>query len=89
NYLFGVAVSTNVQVALIAGIVLVATGSVFTGLDRGVRRLSEFNMILAVALLAFVLVMGPTVYLLQAFVQNTGMYISNVFAMTFNLYAYD
>ncbi len=89
NYLFGVTVSTNMQVALIAGIALVATASVFTGLDRGVRRLSEFNMILAVALLAFVLVMGPTVYLLQALVQNTGMYISNVFAMTFNLYAYD
>ncbi|MDR6992259.1 choline BCCT transporter BetT [Luteimonas sp. 3794] len=89
NYLFGVTVSTNVQVVLIAGIILIATGSVFTGLDRGVRRLSEFNMIMAVALLAFVLVMGPTVYLLQAFVQNTGMYISNVFSMTFNLYAYD
>ncbi|VXB20100.1 Glycine betaine transporter [Luteimonas sp. 9C] len=89
NYLFDVTVSTTTQVILIAVITLVATGSVFTGLDRGVRRLSEFNMIMAVGLLAFVLVMGPTVYLLQAFVQNTGMYISNVFSMTFNLYAYD
>ena len=89
NYLFGVTVSTGVQVVLIIVITLIATGSVFSGLDRGVRRLSELNMIMAVALLAFVLVMGPTVYLLQAFVQNTGMYISNVFAMTFNLYAYD
>ena len=85
HYLFDVPVGTGVQVGLIAGIILVATGSVFTGLDRGVRRLSELNMIFAVALLAFVLVMGPTVHLLQAFVQNTGMYISNVFAMTFNL----
>ncbi|MEN4903491.1 choline BCCT transporter BetT [Luteimonas sp. TWI1437] len=89
NYLFDVNVSTTVQVVLIIVITLIATGSVFSGLDRGVRRLSELNMILAVALLAFVLVMGPTVYLLQAFVQNTGMYISNVFSMTFNLYAYD
>ncbi|PBJ81661.1 choline transporter [Lysobacteraceae bacterium NML93-0399] len=89
NYLFDVTVSTGVQVVLIIVITLIATGSVFSGLDRGVRRLSELNMIMAVALLAFVLVMGPTVYLLQAFVQNTGMYISNVFAMTFNLYAYD
>ncbi len=89
QYLFGLTVSTAVQVGLIAAITLVATVSVFTGLDRGVRRLSEFNMVMAVALLAFVLVMGPTVYLLQAFVQNTGMYISSVFAMTFNLYAYE
>jgi choline/glycine/proline betaine transport protein len=89
NYLFGVAVGTTTQVVLIIVITLIATGSVFSGLDRGVRRLSELNMILAVVLLAFVLVMGPTVHLLQAFVQNTGMYISNVFAMTFNLYAYE
>jgi choline/glycine/proline betaine transport protein len=89
RYLFDAPVGVGVQVALIAAITLVATVSVFTGLDRGVRRLSEFNMALAVALLAFVLVMGPTVHLLQAFVQNTGMYVSNVFSMTFNLYAYE
>jgi choline/glycine/proline betaine transport protein len=89
QYLFGLTVSTTVQVVLITVITLIASVSVFTGLDRGVRRLSELNMVLAVSLLAFVLVMGPTVHLLQAFVQNTGMYISSVFAMTFNLYAYE
>src|SRR5690606_30113833 len=72
----------------IAGITLLATISVFSGLDRGVRRLSELNMILAALLLAFILVTGPTVYLLQTLVQNTGMYLSSVFGMTFNLYAY-
>ncbi|MDH7452263.1 choline BCCT transporter BetT [Luteimonas composti] len=89
DYLFGLRVDTGVQVALIAGITAVATLSVFSGLDRGVRRLSEFNMLLAVALLLFVLLTGPTIHLLQALVQNTGMYLSNVFAMTFNLYAYE
>jgi len=89
NYLFDVRVGTGVQVALIAGITAVATLSVFSGLDRGVRRLSEFNMILAVALLLFVMLAGPTIHLLQALVQNTGMYLSSVFAMTFNLYAYE
>ncbi len=88
QYLFDIPVGTRVQVALIAGITAIATISVFTGLDRGVRRLSEFNMALAVALLVFVLATGPTVHLLQAFVQNTGMYVSSVFGMTFNLYAY-
>jgi choline/glycine/proline betaine transport protein len=89
QHLFGVPVSTTIQISLIAVISLIATVSVFSGLDRGVRRLSEFNMVLAVLLLLFVLVVGPTVHLLQAFVQNTGMYISNVFGMTFNLYAYE
>ena len=78
-----------VQVSLIGIIILVATGSVVAGLDSGVRRLSEINMIMAVALLAFVLVCGPTVHLMQAFVQNTGMYASQLFSMTFNLYAYE
>ncbi|WP_294990952.1 BCCT family transporter [uncultured Stenotrophomonas sp.] len=89
NYLFGLEVSTLAQVGLITVITLVATGSVVAGLDSGVRRLSELNMILAAALLAFVLVCGPSVHLMQALVQNTGMYVSQLFSMTFNLYAYE
>ncbi len=89
NYLFDTPVGTTTQVVLIAVITLIATGSVVSGLDKGVRRLSELNMIMAVALLAFVLVAGPTVYLMQTFVQNTGMYVSSLFSMTFNLYAYE
>jgi choline/glycine/proline betaine transport protein len=89
NYLFDLRVGTGVQVALIAGITAVATVSVFSGLDRGVRRLSELAMVLGIGLLLFVMLAGPTIHLLQALVQNTGMYVSNVFAMTFNLYAYE
>lgn len=89
NYLFDVPVNSGVQIALIAGITAVATLSVGLGLDSGIRRISELNMILAVALMVFVLVAGPTVFLLQTLVQNTGMYLSNLFSMTFNLYAYE
>ena len=89
NYLLGIEISVMVQVILITVITLAATVSVFTGLDKGVRRLSEMNMLLAVLLLVFVLLAGPTVHLLQALVQNTGMYVSNLFSMTFNLYAYE
>jgi len=89
NYVFGVPIGTGVQVLLIVVITAIATVSVVSGLDRGVRRLSELNMALAVALMAFVLVTGPTVHLLQAFVQNTGMYLSSLMSMTFNLYAYE
>ena len=51
NYLFGLEVSTVVQMGLIVLITLLATGSVVAGLDSGVRRLSELNMVLAVMLL--------------------------------------
>ncbi|MBK1653264.1 BCCT family transporter [Allochromatium vinosum] len=89
NYLFDIPVGITTQVVLIAVITAIATLSVVLGLDAGIRRLSELNMILAVALLAFVLVAGPTVFLLQTLVQNTGMYLSSLFEMTFNLYAYE
>ncbi|RUO30315.1 BCCT family transporter [Aliidiomarina soli] len=89
NFLFEVPVSLWVQVLLIIGITIIATGSVVMGLDGGIRRISELNLILAVALLAFVLIAGPTVYLLQTLVQNIGAYTSDIVNMTFNLYAYE
>src|SRR5690554_3025419 len=89
NYLFDIPVSDTVQVILIIGVTLLAVISVTTGLDKGIRRLSELNMILAVLLLVFVLLLGPTVFLLQAFVQNTGAYVSEIVGNTFNLFAYE
>ncbi|MEQ9022117.1 MAG: choline BCCT transporter BetT [Pseudomonadales bacterium] len=89
NYLFGLEIGTGVQIGLIAIITALATVSVVLGLDGGIRRVSELNLILAVTLLVFVLVTGPTVYLLQTYVQNVGYYISGLVEMTFNLYAYE
>ncbi|QSX39011.1 BCCT family transporter [Shewanella sedimentimangrovi] len=91
NFLFGDSfpISSGMQVALIAGITLIATGSVFSGLDKGVKRLSELNLALAILLLLIVLLFGPTVSLLQSFVQNTGGYLSELVGKTFNLYAYE
>ncbi|AGA34443.1 High-affinity choline uptake protein BetT [Thioalkalivibrio nitratireducens DSM 14787] len=89
EYLFGVPSTVTIQVILIAAITAIATVSVALGLDAGIRRISLLNMILAGGLLAFVLIAGPTVLLLQTLVQNTGNYVSNLFHMTFNLYAYE
>lgn len=89
NYLFDVGVGPGVQILLIAVITGFATISVVLGLDGGIRRISELNLILALVLLAFVLVAGPTVYLLKTFVQNIGYYASNLVETTFNLYAYE
>jgi len=89
HYLLNVPVSATVQVGLIIGISIIATLSVFSGLDKGVKRLSELNLFLAVLLMVFVLLFGSTVELLQSFVQNTGVYFSDIVGKTFNMYAYD
>ncbi|MEJ6525685.1 MAG: BCCT family transporter [OM182 bacterium] len=89
NYLFGLPVSIMVQVALIATITCAATVSVVAGLDAGIRRLSELNLVLALLLMVFVLIAGPTVMLLSSLIQNIGMYLSGLVDMTFRIYAYE
>lgn len=89
NYLIGLPVSATVQLVLIAGITLLATISVVTGLDKGVRLLSETNLVIAVLLMFFVLIMGPTSELLREFVQNLGLYLDSLILRTFNIYAYE
>ncbi|WP_434771887.1 BCCT family transporter [Pseudomonas entomophila] len=88
NALFGIPVSIPIQIALIIGTTFLATLSVVSGLDKGVRRLSELNLGLAVLLMVMVIVLGPTVLILQTFVQNTGGYLSEIVSRTLNLYAY-
>ena len=88
THLFGLPNNTLVQIVLIAAITGCATLSVASGLDRGVKVLSELNIILAVVLLVFVLVTGSTVFLLQAFVQNVGAYLGAVVERTLQTYAY-
>ncbi|KQO87007.1 MAG: BCCT family transporter [Methylobacteriaceae bacterium] len=88
THLFGVPNNTFVQIILIAAITGCATLSVASGLDKGVKVLSELNIVLAVVLLAFVLITGSTVFLLQAFVQNLGAYLGAVVERTLQTYAY-
>ncbi|MCS6627034.1 BCCT family transporter [Roseibacterium beibuensis] len=89
NYLTGLPSNAAVQVGLIALVMGAATVSVLTGLDRGVRRLSELNLVLAVLLMVFVLAVGPTGFLFKALVQNFGLYLDHFFLRTFNMYAYE
>ncbi|WP_171992514.1 BCCT family transporter, partial [Klebsiella pneumoniae] len=72
NHLFGVPINETVQVILIVVITGLATISVVSGLDKGIRILSELNLGLALLLLVLVLCLGPTVLLLKSFVMNQG-----------------
>ena len=89
NYLVGIEQSTGTQIGLIIFVSILAALSVFAGLDKGVKRLSELNLILAVILVVFVFLAGPTLHLLRTTVENTGQYLYNLFVMTFNLQAYE
>ena len=89
NYLWpNIPVSTTMQILCIAAITGVTTLSVAAGLDRGIKRLSVLNMILAASLMLFVFLSGPTLFILETFVQNTGSYLSSIVERTFNLQAY-
>ncbi|HAW93089.1 TPA: hypothetical protein DCX24_10430, partial [Candidatus Azambacteria bacterium] len=72
--LFGVPETGLVKAIIIVVVTGLATLSVALGLDVGIKRLSEANMALAVGLALFVLIAGPTVYLLDSFIQNLGYY---------------
>lgn len=74
-HLFSFGISTTTQLVLIAVITVMATASVVSGLDRGIRRLSELNVGLAALLLLYVLVTGPTLKALHAIVAGTGHYL--------------
>lgn len=82
HHLFGWEISATVQILLISVITLFATLSVVLGVENGIRRLSELNIWAGLALLLFVLFASQTIYLIDAFIQNLGMYISRFVFMS-------
>ncbi|MEY9214238.1 BCCT family transporter [Thermobifida halotolerans] len=81
--LFGLEFSKPVQVLLISVITVVATISVALGLDRGIKRLSDINISLAVGLLLFVLFTGSTLYLIRGSIEMVGVYLSWLVPLSF------
>lgn len=89
NYLWPeIPVGTTVQIIAIAVITVFAIMSVVAGLDKGIKRLSYVNMALVLFILLFVFFAGPTVHILETYLQNTGAYLNNIVERTFNLQAY-
>ena len=81
--------SFSLQVVVIAVVMSLATFSAISGVGKGVKILSELNLTLAFCLLIFVLVAGPTLYLLSAFSDNIGTYLSNLVQLSFKTYVYE
>ena len=89
NAVAGIENTTGLQIGLIALITAIATLSVVAGLDKGIRRLSLANAGLALGLLAFVVVTGPTLVILNALPQNLGTYLQELVGVTFFSEAYN
>lgn len=86
NFLFGVPLTDTTQIVLIIVITAFALISVLAGLDGGVKRLSEINMVLAALLLFFIVIVGPTLFILTGFFDNILSYMENfpALSMPFN-----
>ena len=81
NYLFGIPDTNVTLVLLILGITAVALGSIMLGVDKGVQRLSQLNMVLALLLLVFVIFVGPTLLIATGVLENLLGYAKNLPAL--------
>ena len=85
---FGILNNVPVQLCLIAIITAMATLSVMMGLDKGIKRLSDINIVLTVLLLGFMLFFGPTQFIIDSFIENIGNYVSQLIPLGFWSEAY-
>ncbi|WP_199507267.1 MULTISPECIES: BCCT family transporter [unclassified Psychrobacter] len=76
--LFGIPDSLGIQFALIAFITVLAAMSVMMGLDKGIKRLSDLNIGLTVLLLVFMVILGPTLFIFDSFLENIGNYATSI-----------
>lgn len=89
HYLFGMGQTLSIHILLICIVTGIAALSVALGLDKGMKWLSNVNILLAVILLLFLLIVGNTTHLLDAFSENIGNYLDSFIGRTFNIYAYE
>jgi glycine betaine transporter len=88
NYLWNVPSSTVVAIIVIAIMTAAFVVSAVSGVHRGIQWLSNTNMVLAVFLLVFVFVLGPTVFILNTFVESLGGYLAGLIPMSFRTAAF-
>ncbi|MGB0102076.1 MAG: choline BCCT transporter BetT [Nocardioides sp.] len=88
DIVFGFSVGLPVQTGLIVLAIGIATLSAVSGVDKGIKLISQFNVLLAIVLAGYVLVTGQTAHLLNATVQNVGDYVQMFPGLTNQTFAY-
>lgn len=86
--LFGFEEGLTLQIALVVGAVVLTILATTSGVDRGIRWISELNLWSAVAMMAFILIAGETAFLLNALVENLGQFFVTLPARMFKTFAY-
>jgi glycine betaine transporter len=79
--LFGISNNYSTQLAIILGLIVIYTVSAVSGVTRGIQILSSFNIILAIGLMSFILIVGPTAFIFDSFIQSVGLLISEFIPM--------
>lgn len=85
SYLFGIPSNFTIQLIIVAVVTILFTISASTGLGKGIKILSNANMILAVILLILLFIIGPTILILNMFTDSLGGYIQNIIQMSFRI----
>lgn len=85
SFLFGTPNTFAFQLLILAVATLLFIISAWSGIGRGIKYLSNINMVLAFILLAILLVVGPTLYILNMFTDSIGGYFANFLSMSFHL----
>ena len=80
--LFGIPSTLTIQFIIIAFVTSLACGSLMLGLDKGIKRLSDINMGLTGILLAFMVILGPTLFIFDSFIENVGNYLANIVTLS-------
>lgn len=88
NYLWGVPNSVTIAIVIIAVMTILFIISAISGVHRGIQWLSNTNMVLAVVLVLFLLVVGPTVFIFNTFAESIGAYAGNFVQMSFRTAAF-
>lgn len=88
NYLFGVPENGMVQIAIVVAVTAAFMISAITGLDKGIKFLSNLNVGIGVVVLLICLVIGPTLLIMNTFVDGIGMYISALPRESFQIGAF-
>ncbi|MUV38702.1 Glycine betaine transporter BetL [Lentibacillus sp. JNUCC-1] len=83
NHLFGIEVGFTSQFFIIAVVTVLFLISAWSGIGKGIKYLSNTNMVLAVLLLIVVLIIGPTLLILNMFTETFGLYLQNLLEMSF------
>ncbi|WP_297407897.1 BCCT family transporter [uncultured Cetobacterium sp.] len=89
HFLFGLNENSTVQLIIIGITTLIVVLSVSTPLEKGIKAISDINIYLAIVLVLFCFLLGPTTDIIKTFIQGTGIYIANIVPNSFNIGAFD